>query len=83
MFSYKTSGVCSSKIDIEIKGNVIKSATFTGGCSGNLLGIGALVKDMNVDEAISKLKGINCGNKGTSCPDQLANALLLWKHENA
>lgn len=81
MFSYKTSGVCASTINIEIDNDIIKSVEFIGGCAGNLLGIGHLVKDMNVDEAIDKLKGIRCRDKSTSCPDQLATALLQWKKE--
>lgn len=81
MFSYKTSGVCASTINLEIDSNVIKSVEFIGGCAGNLLGIGHLVKDMNVDEAIDKLQGIRCRDKSTSCPDQLATALLQWKKE--
>lgn len=72
---YKTQGVCSSFIDIELKDGVIDSVKFTGGCNGNLQGIGALVKGMSPEEAISKLKGIRCGFKATSCPDQLAIAL--------
>ena len=72
---YKTQGVCSSLIDIEMKGNVIESVKFTGGCNGNLQGISALVKGMSAEEAISRLKGIHCGFKNTSCPDQLAQAL--------
>lgn len=72
---YKTQGVCSSAIDIELKDGVIESVTFTGGCNGNLQGISALVKGMTPKEAIGKLKGIRCGFKATSCPDQLARAL--------
>lgn len=72
---YKTQGVCSSLIDIEMNGNVIESVKFTGGCNGNLQGIAALVKGMSAEEAISRLKGIRCGFKNTSCPDQLAKAL--------
>lgn len=72
---YQTKGTCSTAIDIEVKGGVIQSVSFTGGCNGNLQGISALVKGMQVDEAISKLKGIKCGFKSTSCPDQLARAL--------
>lgn len=83
MFSYKTSGVCSSKINIEINNNIIESVDFVGGCPGNLFGIGQLVIGMTVDEVITKLKGIDCGNKGTSCPDQLSKALSTWKQENA
>lgn len=72
---YKTSGTCSTAIDIELKDGVIDSVQFTGGCNGNLQGICALVKGMAPEEAISKLKGIRCGFKATSCPDQLARAL--------
>jgi len=72
---YKTQGVCSSSIDIEMNGNVIESVKFTGGCNGNLQGISALVKGMSAQDAIARLKGIRCGFKNTSCPDQLAQAL--------
>lgn len=72
---YKTKGVCSSMIDIELKDGVIDSVAFTGGCNGNLQGISALVKGMTPQEAIGRLKGIRCGFKTTSCPDQLACAL--------
>lgn len=72
---YKTKGTCSQQIDIEIKDGVIDSVKFFGGCNGNLQGIAALVKGMKPEEAISKLKGIKCGFKSTSCPDQLATAL--------
>nr|MBQ8253067.1 TIGR03905 family TSCPD domain-containing protein [Lachnospiraceae bacterium] len=72
---YKPNGVCSSAIDIEVDGNVIRSIRFTGGCNGNLQGISRLVEGMNVEDAISRLKGIRCGFKNTSCPDQLAQAL--------
>lgn len=72
---YKTQGTCSSYIDIELKDGVIESVQFTGGCHGNLQGISALVKGMTPEEAISRLKGIRCGFKSTSCPDQLACAL--------
>lgn len=72
---YKTQGTCSSVIDIELKDGVIESVQFTGGCNGNLQGISALVKGMTPQEAISRLKGIRCGFKATSCPDQLARAL--------
>lgn len=72
---YKTQGVCSSFIDIEMNGNVIESVKFTGGCNGNLQGISALVKGLTAQDAIDRLKGIRCGFKTTSCPDQLAQAL--------
>ena len=72
---YTTKGVCSSFIDIELDGDVIKSVKYTGGCNGNLQGIATLVKGMKATEVIEKLKGIRCGYKDTSCPDQLARAL--------
>lgn len=72
---YKTQGVCSSSIDIEMNGSIIESVKFIGGCNGNLQGISALVKGMSAEEAINRLKGIRCGFKNTSCPDQLAHAL--------
>ena len=76
---YKTSGTCSKLIDFEVDDDIIKSVAFTGGCNGNLQGISALVTGMKVDDAIAKLKGIKCGFKNTSCPDQLANALEQYK----
>ena len=80
---YKTSGTCSSSIDFEIEGNIIQSVSFTGGCNGNLQGISSLVRGMDIDDAIGKLKGIQCGMKSTSCPDQLAKALEAYKQEQA
>ena len=72
---YQTSGTCSSAINLEVEGDIIKSVSFTGGCNGNLQGISRLVEGMKVEDAISRLKGIRCGFKNTSCPDQLARAL--------
>ena len=72
---YQTHGVCSASIDVELKDGVIDSVQFTGGCNGNLQGISALVKGMTPQAAISRLRGIRCGFKSTSCPDQLAQAL--------
>ena len=79
VFSYTPRGVCSRKIDFEIENNIIKDCRFMGGCHGNLQGICKLVQGMDVDEAISKLEGINCSGRGTSCPDQLAKALKAAK----
>lgn len=79
MFIYKTKGVCSTEIQISIEDEVIKNVNFIRGCPGNLFGISALVKDMKITDAIVKLKGITCGNKSTSCPDQLALALEEYK----
>lgn len=72
---YKTHGVCSSMIHVELDGNKIKDVYFIGGCNGNLQGISSLVKGMTAEEAIERLEGIKCGSKKTSCPDQLAQAL--------
>lgn len=72
---YKTHGVCSSMIHIELDGDKIKDVDFVGGCNGNLQGISSLVKGMKVEDAIERLSGIKCGSKSTSCPDQLAKAL--------
>lgn len=80
---YTTSGTCSKMIDFEIDNDTIKSVAFTGGCNGNLSGIASLVRGMKVDDAINRLKGIQCNQKPTSCPDQLARALEKFKAENA
>lgn len=74
-FTYKPTGVCSRQIDIDLENDVIVNVAFTGGCSGNTQGVCALIKGMNVDEAISRIKGIHCGPRPTSCPDQLSKAL--------
>lgn len=78
-FTYKTNGVCSRSIDIEVENDTVKSVTFSGGCNGNTKGIGELVKGMKVDDVISRLKDIKCGFKNTSCPAQLACALKEYK----
>ena len=79
--TYQTKGTCSTSIDIEVEDGKIKYVEFFGGCNGNLKGVATLVTGMNIDEAISKLRGIRCGFKTTSCPDQLALALEKIKKE--
>ena len=79
---YIPSGVCSRAIYVEVDNDIITSVAFTGGCNGNTQGISALVKGMNIDDAISKLEGINCNGRGTSCPDQLSKALRKIKENN-
>lgn len=74
-FSYKTNGVCSRKIDIEVENGIVKNVKFEGGCNGNTQGVSALVKGMRVEDVILRLENIKCGFKNTSCPDQLAKAL--------
>ena len=78
MFVYKTQGTCSRAIEIEVAGDTIKSVSFVGGCAGNTQGVARLAEGMKVDEAIARLKGIQCRG-GTSCPDQLAQALMEIK----
>lgn len=75
VYNYKTQGTCSSNIEIEVENNIIKDITFWGGCNGNLQGISRLVKGMSVKDVISRLEGIRCGMRPTSCPDQLCKAL--------
>ncbi|MGN1304881.1 MAG: TIGR03905 family TSCPD domain-containing protein [Oscillospiraceae bacterium] len=75
-YNYTPRGVCSRKITVELSDSgVIENVSFTGGCNGNTQGVAALVKGMKAEEAISRMKGINCNGRGTSCPDQLAVAL--------
>ena len=75
MNTYKTRAVCSRAIEYEVENGIVTECRFIGGCMGNTQGVAALVKGMKVEEAISRLKGIQCGPRGTSCPDQLARAL--------
>lgn len=72
---YTPSGVCSQGIDFELENGIVKNVHFTGGCSGNTQGVAALIQGMPTEEAIRRLKGLKCGFKPTSCPDQLAKAL--------
>lgn len=75
IYNYITKGTCSREISVEIDDGKIKNVEFIGGCNGNTKGISAIIKDMDVYEAIKRCKGITCGSRGTSCPDQLAIAL--------
>ncbi len=75
----RTQGICCRMIQVTIQDNKILSAEFFGGCNGNLQGISKLIKGMDIDAVIEKLKGIQCGDKPTSCPDQLAQGLALYK----
>ncbi|MCQ2144670.1 MAG: TIGR03905 family TSCPD domain-containing protein [Bacteroidales bacterium] len=72
-----SNAVCAQAIQIEIEGDVLRSASFLGGCHGNTQGVAALSRGMKVSEVIERIEGINCHGKGTSCPDQLAKALKL------
>jgi len=75
MYTYTTTGVCSKQIEFTVENDKLVKVNFIGGCPGNLIGISKLVEGMAVTEAINKLKGISCGGKETSCPDQLSKAL--------
>ncbi|MBE6949571.1 MAG: TIGR03905 family TSCPD domain-containing protein [Ruminococcaceae bacterium] len=79
--TYYPRGVCSRRMDIEVEDGVVKEVLISGGCSGNRQGIAALVKGRRVSEIISLLSGINCNGRGTSCPDQLARALVEIERE--
>ena len=74
-FDYRPQGTCSTNIHFEIIDHKLHNVVYTNGCNGNLQGIGRLVEGLDIDEVIDKLKGIHCGFKPTSCPDQLARAL--------
>lgn len=76
---YRTKGTCSQEITFEVEDNKLKNVAFFGGCNGNLQGISKLVEGMDIDEVIRRVEGIRCGFKNTSCPDQLATALKLYK----
>ena len=72
---YTPKGVCSRKIEIDIENGIINKVRFVGGCNGNTQGISMLVEGMKAEDVISRLEGVNCNGRGTSCPDQLAKAL--------
>lgn len=74
-YSYKTRGTCSQKIDFDLEGNVVHNIAFTGGCNGNTQGVAALCEGLTVEQIEERLKGIQCGMRGTSCVDQLATAV--------
>lgn len=75
MEQFKTKGVCASQILFDVKDGIIEKVEFVNGCPGNTMGVAVLIQGMKVEEAISRLKGIDCRGRGTSCPDQLAQAL--------
>ena len=81
VYSFRPQGVCSMEMTVELENDVIKNVQIKGGCPGNSLGVSSLGKGMKIEEAIKKLKGIDCRGKGTSCPDQLARGLEKIKEE--
>ena len=78
-YIYNPKGVCSMRMIFNIEGNIVKSLKIIGGCPGNTIGVSKLVEGKNIEEVIQMLKGIPCGGKGTSCPDQIAIALEEYK----
>lgn len=82
IYKYYPKGVCSREFVFEIEGDIIKDAKIIGGCQGNTAGISSLIKGMKITDVISKLKGIGCGMRGTSCPDQISIALEEYINEN-
>ena len=75
MKSFRTSGVCAREISFKVENGIVEEVTFNGGCSGNTQGLSALLKGMEVDDVITRLEGLSCGPRESSCPDQLAQAL--------
>lgn len=82
MNSYRTRGTCSREIRFDVVDHKVTNVTFIGGCMGNTQGVARLIEGMDIDEAISRIEGIDCGGRGTSCPDQLAKALKAYKAAN-
>jgi len=78
VISYETVGTCCRLMNVEIEDDIVVDVEFIGGCNGNLKGIKSLITGMNINEVIAKLKGIRCGDKPTSCPDQLATCLINY-----
>lgn len=83
MMEYRTRGVCSRRILFDVVDGTVHNVSFEGGCHGNLQGIARLVEGMKAEDVISRMEGIRCGMKSTSCPDQLATALKLALQQNA
>ena len=81
-YVYKPKGVCSKSMTFMMDGNIVREVTIVGGCPGNLLGISRIMKDKSIQEIVDAFQGVRCGGKQTSCPDQIAQALLAYANEN-
>lgn len=79
---YRTRGTCSREITFELEDGLVKDVRFLGGCNGNTQGVAKLVEGMPADEVIKRLKGLDCNGRGTSCPDQLAQAIAAAMQES-
>ena len=75
MYTYKTVGVCSRSISFDVVDGLVRNVVFNGGCNGNTQGVARLIEGMEINDAIRRIRGVDCGGRGTSCPDQLARAL--------
>lgn len=82
MMRHTNTGTCSRAVEFEVENNIIKSCQFVGGCHGNTQGVARLVIGRDIDDVIATLDGIDCNGRGTSCPDQLAQALKQYKAQN-
>ncbi len=82
MYRHINQGTCSRAVDFDVQDGIVTSCQFIGGCDGNTQGVARLVTGRSVDEVIDTLKGIDCGGRGTSCPDQLAQGLMEYKAQN-
>ena len=80
IYQYTPAGICARSITINVENGMVTDVQFVGGCNGNLKGIGSLVRGMRVEDVIERLEGITCGPKSTSCPDQLAKALMAMQN---
>ncbi len=80
-YTYRTTGVCASAVSFDLTDGIVTNIVFHGGCPGNQLGVASLAQGQSVDAVIERLRGIRCGGKATSCPDQLASALMRAKEE--
>lgn len=83
MYKFSTHRTCSKTINFDVVDHKVCNVSFIGGCDGNLQGIAKLVEGMDIDEVIKRVEGINCNGRGTSCPDQLAKALIAYKKTEA
>ena len=81
-YEYKPKGVCSKAMTFMMDGDIVREVQIVGGCPGNLLGISRILRDKSIYEVIEAFKGVRCGGKQTSCPDQIAQALLIYAKEN-
>lgn len=83
MYLYKTNGTCSKQITFDVRNGKVTNIAYKGGCNGNLTVLSHLIEGMEIDKVIKDFEGIKCSNRNTSCPDQLAQALKLYKKKSS